>query len=114
MKDIPSAGVIVVRVEVGVLVVLDTVVIPADAEIQSERARCTPGILQVAAEFVIAVTPAKGRRRCRQSDAALWRDGSRIPEVIARQLALRIHRYLELTEHAIKEPVHACTKIGGA
>src|SRR6266566_3503160 len=109
-EDVTSLGIIVVRVEVRVFVMLDAKVVPTHSQIKGQAVRCFPGILEIGAKFMVPVAPSKDR----------WANGER--HGTARnsagcatwEFSLRIDGRLELPEHAIEEVFNACTEVRGA
>src|SRR5260370_4530934 len=65
-EDIAVLGVIIVRVEVGIFVMLNTKIVPTYSQIERQTVRCFPRILEIRAEFMVTIAPSKDRRANRE------------------------------------------------
>ena len=58
-EDVAALGVIIVRVEVGIFVMLNTKIIPTQSQIERQAVRCLPRILEIGTEFMITIASGK-------------------------------------------------------
>src|ERR1700756_4478061 len=58
-EDIATLSVIIVRVEVGVLVMLHAKVVPTNPQIKRQTVGRFPRILEIGAEFMVTIAPSK-------------------------------------------------------
>src|SRR5690349_10734025 len=106
-EDITPLGIIVVRIQVRVFVMLDAKVVPTYSQIKRQPVRCFPRILEIGAEFVITVAPSENWRTNREGDGAT-RHNSRCA---AREFSLWVNSRLELPKDAVQEVFNACTEV---
>src|SRR5205823_9123014 len=91
-----------VRIEPLIIVVLNPVILPSHAQIQSEARSRFPTVLNVHGSIIKSVVTRKRRRRHRQSHRTVgsdnWLSSCRIAE--ARKFSLRVNGSLELEKLA--------------
>src|SRR5215472_507760 len=105
-EDISPLSIVIVRVQVRVFVVLDAKVVPTHSQVKGQAVCRFPRILEVGAEFMIAVAPGKngwpdgeGYRTARN-----WSGGA------AREFPLWVDGRLKLPQYAVQETLHACAE----
>src|SRR5581483_10716868 len=93
------------RVQAGVRVVLDTVILPPDAQVQRQAVCYLPRAHPVERHIVVAVAAAERGWRERRRQRTCWRldRGSGVDVMEARELALRENGRLELIQSRTRD-----------
>src|SRR5689334_19116387 len=109
-EDVATLSVIIVRVEVGVLVMLHAKVVPTNPQIKRQTVGRFPRILEIGAEFMVTIAPSKdwlanGERYCTARDCACC---------TTREFSLWVDGRLKLPKYTIQEVFVACPEVRSA
>ncbi len=98
LEDVCARTEVEVRVEVRILVVLNSVVLPAESEVQSKTWRDFPAILRKEVAVVVAIAAREVRRPDRQIQSAIGCHHLSAVYRVAGKFSLRVGSALELVQ----------------